>query len=74
MSTVSGLSRGTIYNLHHRGQLRLRRVAGRTVARPGEFVAALRDAEEVWSPERHGMRGAAARAARRAATQPAEAT
>jgi hypothetical protein len=74
MSTVSGLSPGTIYNLHHRGLLRLRRVVGRTMAPPGEFVAALRGVEEEWSPERLGTRGASARAARRAATQSTETT
>jgi hypothetical protein len=68
-AAASGLSRATFYNLHHRGLLLLRHVAGRTVIRPCDLLATLHTAEEVWSPQKHGGRGAAARAARLAGKQ-----
>ena len=73
-SAVSGVSVGTLRRLHHRGLLRLHRIGGRTMVMPADLVAAVHAAAEPWGPEKHGTRGAAARAARHAAAiQPAEA-
>lgn len=60
---IAGVSAATLYNLHHKGQLELRRIGGVTVV-PTVALATLVDGAEKWTPSRAGEAARKARAER----------
>jgi hypothetical protein len=64
---VAGVSVASLYALEHKGALRFRRIAGRTVVTTAS-LAMLIDADEQWAPSEVG---AAARAKRAELTKTA---
>jgi len=59
-AAIIGVSAATVYLMHHRGELELKRVGGRVVV-PTVQVARIVDRAPVWTASK---RGAAARARR----------
>src|SRR5262249_34509408 len=64
-ATIAGVSKATLYLLHHRGGLELQRVGGRVVI-PTAQIARLVDGAPTWMAS---ARGSAARARRREVAQ-----